>query len=76
MSQSNTPLPSPTIPGVPYGEKQAILLTLRRQVMAAMETGNSSVAKTIILELREHDFTAANKLAADVVKAYGTDPLA
>lgn len=76
MSQSKAPLPSPDIPGVPYMEKQAILLTCRRNVMAAMETGNTGFARTIILELREHDFTAANKLAADVVKAYGTDPLA
>ena len=76
MSQSKAPLPSPDIPGVPYMEKQSILLTLRRQVMAVMETGNTSVARTIIIELKEHDFIAANKLAADVVKAYGTDPLA
>lgn len=56
-----------------YAEKQAIIVTLRRQVMAAMETGNEGTARTIITELREYDNDAANSLRVEVVKAYGTD---
>ena len=58
---------------ITYAEKQEILVKLRRQVMAAMETGQEGIARTIITELREYDFAAANRLRADVVKAYGND---
>lgn len=54
-------------------EKAATLKTLRRQVMAAMETGNEGLARTIVTELREVDFAAGNALRIEVVKAYGTD---
>ena len=64
---------SPIPAGMTWAEGQAIIVTLRRQVMAAMETGNEGLARTIITELREYDFAAANKLRAEVVKNYGTD---
>lgn len=64
---------SPTPAGMTYAQAQEVIVQLRRQVMAAMETGNEGVARTIITELREYDFAAANRLRADVVKAYGTD---
>ena len=54
-------------------EKAATLKTLRRQVMAAMETGNEGLARTIVTELREVDFAAGNALRIEVVRAYGND---
>lgn len=54
-------------------DKQTILKELRHKVLAAMETGNEQIARTVIRELREYDFAEANKLRADVVRAYGTD---
>lgn len=65
----NAPIPH----DMTYAEQQEILVTLRRQVLAAMETGNEGLARTIITELREYDFAASNRLRAEVVKAYGTD---
>lgn len=56
-----------------YAEKQEVLVTLRRRIMAAMESGNEQIARTIIVELREYDFMAAQRLRAEVVRAYGTD---
>lgn len=56
-----------------YAEKQEIIVSLRRKVLAAMETGNEGIARTIITELREFDFDAANSLRAEVVAGYGTD---
>ncbi|CAI3971396.1 hypothetical protein VAC51_00047 [Variovorax phage VAC_51] len=69
MSAANAPIPG----HMTWAEGQAIIVQLRRKVMAAMETGNEGVARTIITELREYDFDAANKLRAEVVKNYGTD---
>lgn len=69
MSTSNAPIP----PEMTWAQGQAVIVQLRRQVLAAMETGQEGIARTIITELREYDFNAANSLRAEVVKAYGTD---
>lgn len=68
-NNTNAPIPA----GMSYAQAQAIIVQLRRQVMAAMETGQEGIARTIITELREYDFQAATRLRAEVVKAYGTD---
>lgn len=54
-------------------EKTQILRTLRRKVMAAMETGQHDIARTVIRELREYDLQASRALRAEVVAAYGID---
>lgn len=54
-------------------DKAEIIATCRRQVMAAMETGNEGKARTVITELREYDIDAANAIRADVARSYGTD---
>ena len=56
-----------------YAEKQAIIVQLRRQVLACMETGQEGMARTIITELAEFDLQASRALRIEVVKAYGTD---
>lgn len=59
--------------GAAYAEKQEVIVALRRQILAAMETGHEDMARTIIVELREFDFAASNRLRAEIVRAYGTD---
>lgn len=54
-------------------ENTEVLRELRRKVMAAMETGQEQIARTVIRELREYNFEAANRLRAEVVRAYNTD---
>lgn len=56
-----------------YDEKLVILKELRRKVMAAMETGQHSMARTVIRELAEYDLQASRTLRAEVVGAYGVD---
>lgn len=56
-----------------YAEKQEILVQLRRKVLAAMETGQHGMARTIITELAEYDASASHTLRAEVVAAYGID---
>jgi len=54
-------------------EKVIALPILRRKVLAAMETGQTGRARTIIAELSDLDIEEARKLRADVVAAYGID---
>lgn len=54
-----------------YADKQAVLVSLRRKVLAGMETGNTDMVRTIMVELREFDFMAYQRLRAEVVSAYG-----
>lgn len=56
-----------------YGERQELVVTIRRRVYAAMETGNPQVARTLLVELAEFDAKEAYKLRANVVRDYGTD---
>lgn len=56
-----------------FAEKQELLVTIRRRVYAAMETGNPGVARTLLIELREIDMQASFTLRADIVKDYGVD---
>lgn len=58
---------------ISYAEKQEVIVTVRRRVYAAMETGNPQVARTLMVELAELDAAAAFKLRANIVKDYGTD---
>lgn len=54
-------------------EKQEVIRTLNRRAMAAMETGNPQVARTIVTELAELDAQAAYGLRAAIIKDYNTD---
>ncbi len=56
-----------------YAEKQEAIVSIRRRVMAMMETGQHGAARTLVTELREYDLDAAFTLRADVVRAYGID---
>ncbi|BAN92341.1 hypothetical protein X534_gp30 [Ralstonia phage RSB3] len=56
-----------------YAEKQEVLVALRRKLLACMETGNTDQARTLMVELKEFDFMAYNRMRAEIVRAYGTD---
>lgn len=54
-------------------ERDETLAAVRRMVLAAMETGNTAQARTLVTELAAVDSNAAKALRADVVAAYGQD---
>jgi len=62
-----------TWPDQGYAERQETIVNVRRFVLAAMESGNPSAARSILRELQAVDLQAWYSLRAEVVGAYGAD---
>lgn len=56
-----------------YAAQQETIVSVRRAVMAAMETGQHSKARTLVAELNAVNLEAGRKLRSDVVKSYSID---
>lgn len=56
---------------ITYAQKQAVLVGIRRKVLAAMETGAHDTARTLVTELADYDLAESRKLRADIVSSYG-----
>lgn len=55
------------------GARTELLIAIRRKVMAGMESGNPSDARTLVRELQDQDVQAAFAIRADVIASYGMD---
>ena len=60
-------------PAQTYAAQQETIVTVRRAVLAAMETGQHGTARTLVTELNAVNLDAGRKLRADVVNAYSID---
>lgn len=60
-------------PNATYAERQELAVSVRRFVLAGMESGNPSAVRTTLREYAEFDANAAYALRAEVVSVYGTD---
>lgn len=62
-----------TWPDQGYAQRQETIVAVRRFVLAAMESGNPSAARSILKELQAVDLQAWYSMRAEVVSAYGQD---
>jgi DNA-binding FadR family transcriptional regulator len=62
-----------TYPDLSMGSRQEVIVNVRRFLLAAMESGNPSAARSVMRELQAVDLQAWYSLRAEIVGAYGID---
>lgn len=62
-----------TYPDLQMGARQELIVNVRRFLLAAMESGNPSAARSVLREVQAVDLQAWYSLRAEIVGAYGQD---